>query len=239
MVAAAMFPLTLKAATVRRKGTVLLGPVDHAMHQGGLTAIIGPNGAGKTTLLRVMHGVERLSGGSATWAVTAREAQARQSYVFQQPVMLRRSVAENLAYPLRLQKAGPAARRKAVDHWAARIGMADRLQMQATRLSGGERQKVALARALIRAPDVLFLDEPCANLDGPATRDIEALLRETLAAGTTIVLVTHDMGQVRRLATEVIFMMKGKIAEVGPAEENCAAPKTRELAAFLRGEIIV
>ncbi len=238
MVAPDMFPLTLVGAGVRRKGTQLLGPVDLTLNRGGLTAIIGPNGAGKTTLLRVLHGVERLSVGHAAWAISDTAAQARQSYVFQQPIMLRRSVAENLAYPLRLVKTPDAARTAMVADWAARIGMTDRLKLQATRLSGGERQKLALARALIRAPDVLFLDEPCANLDGPATRDIETLLQDTLAAGTTILLVTHDMGQVRRLATEVIFMLQGQIAETGPATPTMTEPKTAGLAAFLNGELL-
>ena len=238
MVTTPLFPLTLSGAEVRRKGRCILGPVDLTIPQGGVTAVIGPNGAGKSTLLRVMHGVERLSAGQVRWAVPAEAAQARQAFVFQTPIMLRRAVAENLAYPLRLAGISRAARTKAVQDWAARIGMADMLTTQATRLSGGERQKLALARALIRQPDVLFLDEPCANLDGAATREIEGLLRDTHASGTTLLLVTHDIGQVRRLATDILFLHHGHIAEAGPAARLLTTPETPALRAYLDGDIV-
>ena len=234
-----LFPLTLRGVQVSRRGKRLLGPVDATLPRGGFTAIIGPNGAGKTTLLRIMHGVERISQGRADWAIDEAAARARQAYVFQQPIMLRRSVAENLAYPLRLHGMAKVARETLVSEWADRIGLRGSLQTQATRLSGGERQKLALGRALIRDPDVLFLDEPCANLDGPATREIEALLRATHANGTTIYLVTHDIGQVRRLATDVMLMVGGQVIEAGPVDPVIDAPQTAELAAFLNGEILV
>ena len=233
-----LFPLTLSGAEVIRRGKRLLGPVDLTLPRGGFTAIIGPNGAGKSTLLRIMHGVERISKGSADWAVDEAAARARQAYVFQQPIMLRRTVAENLAYPLRLAKTPKAEREVAVRHWADRIGLTTSLATQATRLSGGERQKLALARALIRDPDVLFLDEPCANLDGPAIREIEALLQATHAAGTTIFLVTHDMGQVRRLATDMMLLVGGQVVEAGKADAVLQAPKTPQLRAFLNGELL-
>jgi tungstate transport system ATP-binding protein len=109
----------------------------------------------------------------------------------------------------------------------------------ATRLSGGERQKLAIARALIRDPEVLFLDEPCSNLDGQSTREIETLLLEAAAAGTRIIMATHDMGQARRLASEVIFVMSGRIVEMGLAHDLFDAPKTAELKAFLKGDILI
>jgi tungstate transport system ATP-binding protein len=233
-----LFPLTLTGAEVSRRGKRLLGPVNMTLPRGGFTAIIGPNGAGKTTLLRIMHGVERISNGTADWAIDAVTARTRQAYVFQQPIMLRRTVAENLAYPLRLIGMPKPARAQAVSEWAARIGLTASLQTPGTRLSGGERQKLALGRALIRDPDVLFLDEPCANLDGPATREIEALLQATHAAGTTIFLVTHDMGQVRRLATDVMLLVGGVVVEIGSVDPTMSAPQTAELKAFLNGEIL-
>lgn len=235
---AEMFPLSLSRAEVLRKGKRLLGPVNLTLPSGGLTAIIGPNGAGKTTLLRLMHGVERISRGSADWSVDAATARARQAYVFQQPIMLRRSVAENLAYPLRLIGTSKDERDAAVALWADRIGLTPALQTQATRLSGGERQKLALGRAMIRNPDVLFLDEPCANLDGPATREIEALLTQAHSVGMTMCLVTHDIGQVRRLATDVILLVGGQVVEAGPADQALQTPNTPQLQAFLNGELI-
>ena len=230
-----MFPLSLSQVLVRRRGKVVLGPTDLVLYPQGPTIIVGPNGSGKTTLLRVMHGIERISGGSVTWQ---HNDPSQHAFVFQSPIVLRRSVAENLAYPLRLIKTPRRDIQAAVTHWLDRIGLRDAAQNPALRLSGGERQKLAIARALIRRPQVLFLDEPCANLDGHSTRDIEALLQETAAGGTRLVMATHDMGQARRLAHDLVFMLDGKVHEQGNAQAAFARPATTELAAFLRGDIV-
>ena len=108
--------------------------------------------------------------------------------------------------------------------------------MPANRLSGGERQKLALARALITKPALIFLDEPCASLDGHATREIEALLHDTAQSGTRVVLATHDMGQAKRLGTDAIFLVAGEVEEAG--NDILSDPQTPELAAFLRGDIV-
>ncbi|MDF1669671.1 MAG: ATP-binding cassette domain-containing protein [Roseovarius sp.] len=234
----ALFPLQAIGATVRRKDKTLVGPVDLALGAEGITIVIGPNGAGKTSLLKMLHGIVRLSAGQVTWACTTPEAQARQAFVFQTPVMLRRSVLENLIYPLRLAGMPKAQAIAQAKDWAARIGMAEATSRSALVLSGGERQKLALARALIRAPDVLFLDEPCASLDGRAMREIEALLEQANQEGTRIIMSTHDMGQARRLATEVVFILQGKIHEFEPAGDFFASPVTAKAAAFLKGDII-
>lgn len=231
----AAFPLTLSGVQVRRQGKTVLGPVDLTLNTTGTSIIVGPNGSGKTTLLRVMHGIERINGGKVAWE---RDDPAKHGFVFQTPIMMRRTVAENLAYPLKLMKTPKDQIAMAVDHWLVRIGLEVSRGGQATRLSGGERQKLAIARALIRKPDVLFLDEPCANLDGHATREIEALLREVASAGTRLVMATHDLGQARRLANDVVFLLDGKIHECGPAAALFATPSTPELAAFLRGDIV-
>jgi len=232
----AMFPLTLTEVVVRRRGRVVIGPADLMLKPEGPTIIIGPNGSGKTTLLRVMHGIERINSGTVTWR---QDDPSQHAFVFQSPIVMRRSVAENLAFPLRLIKTPKAKIRQSVDHWLDRIGLAEVRQIPATRLSGGQRQKLAIARALIRKPQVLFLDEPCANLDGHATREIEALLQETCATGTRIVMATHDMGQARRLARDLVFMLHGKVHETGCCEATFTQPATRELAAFLRGDIVL
>jgi tungstate transport system ATP-binding protein len=230
-----MFPLTLSNLSVRRRGKAILGPIDLVVDKGGPTMVIGPNGSGKTTLLKAMHGIERISGGTVEWA---NPDQANHAYVFQSPVVLRRSVAENLSYPLQLIQMPKVYIATAVDHWIERIGLEKMKDRAATRLSGGERQKLAIARALIRDPEVLFLDEPCANLDGQSTREIEALLLEAAAAGTRIIMATHDMGQARRLAADVIFVMAGGVVETGPAPDVFDAPKTTELKGFLKGDIL-
>ena len=229
---------TLKEAVVRRRGRIILGPVDLTLPGEGFTLVLGPNGAGKTTLLKVLHGVERLSEGSATWSLPGPEAQAAQAYVFQTPIMLRRSVAQNLAYPLELVRTPRAEIETRVVEWAARIGLSDALDRPAPRLSGGEKQKLALARALIRRPRVLFLDEPCANLDGRSTREIEALLHAAHASGTRVIMTTHNLGQARRLATDLILLLNGKVHDQGPAPVFYAQPNTPETKAFLQGDIV-
>lgn len=233
-----ILPLTLEDVSVRRKGKRLLGPLSMTLPEDGLTIIVGPNGSGKTTLLKVMHGVERISAGRVRWAVPDELAQHHQSYVFQTPIMLRRSVADNLRYPLQLRKTPRDTVETRVADWASRIGLQDLLKLSATRLSGGEKQRLALARALIRRPEVLFLDEPCANLDGASTRDIERLLGEAQQAGTRIIMTTHDLGQAKRLATDAIFMLDGCIKEAASADAFFGAPQTSELRAFFRGDII-
>lgn len=230
-----LFPVRLDQVLVRRKGKVVLGPTDLELHPDGPTIVLGPNGSGKTTLLRVMHGIERVTSGAVRWQ---HDDTSRHAFVFQSPIVLRRSVAENLAYPLRLHRTPKAEITSAVEHWLDRIGLTNLRDSPALRLSGGERQKLAIARALIRKPDVLFLDEPSANLDGHATRAIEALLRDTAASGTQIVMATHDMGQARRLARHVVFMLGGKVHEYGPADRVFNQPATPQLAAFLRGDIV-
>ncbi|SLN40631.1 Arginine transport ATP-binding protein ArtM [Roseovarius litorisediminis] len=233
-----LFPLTVQGAKVQRRGKVLLGPVDLTLEGQGVTVVIGPNGAGKTSLLKMLHGIVRLSAGKVTWACGQTEAQRRQGFVFQAPVMLRRTVLENLTYPLQLANmAKPEAMARAKD-WTQRIGLGDAQTRQATVLSGGERQKLALARALIRDPDVLFLDEPCASLDGRAMREIEEILQAAAKSGTRIIMSTHDMGQARRLATEVIFILRGKVHEFAQAGAFFNSAQTVQAREFLNGDIV-
>ncbi|TRD23007.1 ATP-binding cassette domain-containing protein [Palleronia caenipelagi] len=234
----AILPLRLSGAEARRRGKRLVGPVDLTLNSPGATVVIGPNGAGKTTLLRLMHGTERLAGGEISWARPLAEVRHEIAFVFQTPVVLRRSVLDNIAYPLRLRgQSRKNARAEALD-WAGRVGLGGMPDRQATVLSGGERQKLALARALITRPEVLFLDEPTAALDGRSTREIETILTEASIAGTRLILSTHDMGQARRLATEVVFLLHGRVHETAAALAFFDAPGTPEAAAFLRGDII-
>ena len=200
--------------------------------------VIGPNGAGKTTLLKVLHGVERISSGSVSWSVPSQTAREGQAYVFQSPIMLRRSVRENLAYPLQLLGLNKADISARVTKWAARIGLSAALHVPAPRLSGGEQQKLALARALIRLPNTLFLDEPCANLDGSSIREIEEILREAVHAGTQIIMTTHHLGQARRLADHVVFLNNGQIEEQASAAPFFDAPSSVGASAFLNGDIV-
>ncbi|SDY41074.1 phosphate ABC transporter ATP-binding protein, PhoT family [Jannaschia faecimaris] len=231
-------PLTLAGATLRRRGKVLVGPVDLKLGERGVTVVIGPNGSGKTSLLRMMHGLQRVAAGSVTWSLPDTEARRRQAYVFQQPIALRRSVLANLVFPLRLHGM-PRAQATAMARTAAsRFDLTAKLEQSAPSLSGGEMQRLALARALIATPEILFADEPCAALDGSATRQIESHLVEAAASGTRLVMATHDMGQARRIADDVIFLLHGRIHETGPATAFFDGPDTAEARAFLRGDIV-
>lgn len=233
-----LFPLSLEGVETSRKGKRLVGPVDLRIEKGEVTAIIGPNGAGKTSLLRLVHGAARLTAGQISWACPTDSARAAQAFVFQRPIMLRRSVEENLIYPLRLRKIGRADARAQAREWAVKLGLKDALRLPAPQLSGGEQQKLAIARALITKPQLVFLDEPTASLDGRATAEIEALLQAARQAGTALILATHDMGQARRLADQVVFLRGGRVHEHGPAASFFANPQTTEATAFLAGEIV-
>lgn len=235
---ASILPLVVEAAEVRRKGVRLIGPVSCRIAGDGVTIVIGPNGAGKTNFLRLLHGLERATAGSISWAKPPETARRRQAFVFQSPVTMRRNVTESIAFPLRLDGMSRARANARAADWAIRVGLGPMLDRRAGVLSRGERQKLALVRALIREPDVLFLDEPCASLDGAATREIEAILCEARANGTRIVMATHDMGQARRLADEVIFIHQCGIKEFGPAPAFFTDPQTEEARAFLRGDIL-
>ena len=233
-----VFPLQVEGAETRRRGKVLVGPIFMQLTGQGATVIIGPNGSGKTTLLNLLHGTARLHAGTITWQLPMAEARAVQSFVFQRPVMLRRSVVDNIAYPLLIRG---MARSKALDlalDWAVRVGLGDIPDRAAPYLSGGEQQKLALARAFITEPQVVFLDEPCASLDGRATSEIEAILQYQKAHGTRLIMSTHDMGQARRLADEVVFLRGGQVHETAAASQFFSAPQTEAARAFLNGDIV-
>ena len=233
-----LFPLKVRGASTSRRGKVLVGPVDLDLSGQGACVVIGPNGSGKTTLLRLLHGAARLTAGEISWACSTEDARHHQAFVFQRPVMLRRSVEENIAYPL-LTRGVPRseARTKARD-WAERVGLSGMLDRPAPVLSGGEQQKLALARALIVQPKLLFLDEPCAALDGRAMREIEDILVDAKSSGTRLILSTHDMGQARRLADEVVFLLGGKVHENGTAATFFNQPASVQAQAFLNGDIV-
>lgn len=234
-----LLPLSLTDTSVRKEGKTILGPLSLTLSGTGTTIVLGPNGAGKSSLLRLMHGLERPATGRLAWNAPRRTAHLHQAFVFQQPILLRRSVLDNIAYPLIAHGTARSDAREAAHGWLERIGLAPHADRPAQTLSGGERQKMALARALIRAPSVLFLDEPCSNLDGPATAEIESLLRTAHAKGTRLVMATHDLGQARRLATDILFLHKGALVESGPATDFFANPKTPAASAFLNGDIVL
>jgi len=233
-----LLPLKVKGAISRRRGRVLVGPIDLTLEEPGVTVVIGPNGSGKTSLLAMLHGTARMNKGSIEWACDIETARAAQAFVFQRPVMLRRNVRDNIAYPLLMRGTGKTKSREHAEDWAARVGLSGLLERQAMLLSGGEQQKLALARALITSPKLVFLDEPTAALDGRSTREIEDILTAAQAQGTKLILATHDMGQAKRLAREVVFLLHGKIHEHSQADAFFKAPQTPQAQAFLKGDIV-
>lgn len=235
---APILPLNLTSIEVRRSGRTILGPLSHRLEGRGISILMGPNGSGKTTLLKTMHGIERPTRGQIDWQITAEEARLRQAFVFQTPTILRRSVLDNIAFPLLLRGVPRKTAQTTAAELGEKVGLGKVLQQSAMVLSGGEKQKLALARALILAPDVLFLDEPCANLDSRATRDIEAILCDARDRGTRIVMATHDHGQARRLADEIWFLHAGKLIESTPKTQFFGAPQSAMARAYLKGDLL-
>ncbi|WP_169568328.1 ATP-binding cassette domain-containing protein [Sneathiella limimaris] len=234
-----ILPARLSEATVRKGGKTILGPLDWELNGAGCTILLGPNGAGKTTLLRLMHGLERPKTGKVTWSGRGADLYRRQAFIFQTPVVLRRTVIENVIYPLRLRKIAKEEAIEAGLFWLEKVGLTSHAKADALSLSGGEKQKLALARAMIAEPEVMFLDEPTANLDGSSTQAIEVILQEALEAGVRLVMATHNLGQATRLATEVLFLNKGRIWENSDLTSFFEAPETEEAHSFLKGEIVI
>lgn len=217
----------------------LLDRVSFTTEQGPRTIILGPNGAGKSLLLRLCHGLLRPTSGSIHWAgATTSQVQQRQAMVFQRPVLLRRSVAANVHYGLRIQGVPGRQRAALVEAALQQAGLSALAERPARVLSGGEQQRLALARAWALQPEVLFLDEPTANLDPAATRAVETLLAHIHQAGTKIIMTTHDLGQARRLADEVLFLHHGRLLDQSPAATFFSAPQSPEAAAFLEGRLL-
>jgi tungstate transport system ATP-binding protein len=220
-------------------GVTILDRVSLVLRAGGPTLVIGPNGSGKTTLLRMAMGLLSPSRGRVTWDGVADRPPLRRAIVFQRPVMLRRSVGDNLRYAL--QTAGmPAGRRSArIDELLALVALDGMAERPARRLSGGEQQRLALARALARDPTVLFLDEPTASLDPAATKSVEDIVGAVAARGIKVVMTTHDLGEARRLAGDIVFMHRGRIAETGDTTAFFTSPQTGEARTFLAGDLLL
>jgi tungstate transport system ATP-binding protein len=232
----ALLPLEVRGLTLEGTGRRLVDGIDLRLGRLGITVVMGPNGAGKSLVLRMLHGLVRPTAGEILWGghALSTEIRRRQALVFQKPVLLRRSVAANLDFVLRGRDA--AARRKALlDH----VGLAPLADQPARLLSGGEQQRLALARALATDPQVLFLDEPTASLDPASVLTIEKIVRHAALRGTRIIFVTHDPGQARRLADDVVFLANGRLAEHTSARAFFASPASEAARAYLDGRLVV
>jgi tungstate transport system ATP-binding protein len=232
-------PIVLEDVSVAAGNVKLLESVSLNLAAGPPTVIIGPNGAGKTTLLRLAMGLIAASRGRVTWGGRESAAPTRRAIVFQRPVMLRRSTAANIRYALAAAGIPRAARDARLHELAALLGLGGLGNRPARKLSGGEQQRLALARALAKEPKVLLLDEPTASLDPAATKGIEDVIRTVALRGIKVVMSTHDLGEAKRLAGEIVLMHRGRVIENGPAEAFFSVPKTEEARRFTAGELLV
>jgi len=223
-------PLRLENVVFAAGGRRIIEGVSLALEAGPSTIVLGANGAGKSVLMRLMHGLLSPTTGRVSW-----NSPGRQAMVFQRPVMLRRSALANVAYALKVS--GSLQSEKIAMEALEEVGLAHAARRPARVLSGGEQQRLALARAWALHPEVLFLDEPTANLDPGATREIETIIKAFDAAGTKIVMSTHSLGQARRLGDEVVFLHQGRIAERAPIDRFFPQPASPEAAAFVKGEL--
>lgn len=233
-----LLPLQVYGLRLSRGGRDLLRDIDFALEPGKITAVLGPNGAGKTLLLRLLCGLIAPDAGRIDWnGVAPRTAMTQLGLVLQKPVMLRRSARANIEFSL-ARSAVPRALRRARAETALEWAGLSRLAHQpAPRLSGGEAQRLAIVRAWVQHPEVLFLDEPCANLDPYSTQAVEALVQSISADGTRVIFTSHDLAQARRLADEVLFLSDGRLCEHTPVDDFFRDPETGEAAAYLEGRL--
>jgi tungstate transport system ATP-binding protein len=238
--AASILPLRVDGLCFEAGGRRLVDDVSFSLPSGGITAVIGPNGSGKSLTLRLCHGLIAPTGGRISWASPAGEVgrAKRHAMVFQKPVMLRRSARSNIIHALAAGGVSWRARRARADEALTRFGLAALADRPARLMSGGEQQRLAIARAWTLRPEVLFLDEPTSQLDPGATRQIEEMLATLKAEGVTLVMATHDMGQVRRLADRVLFLNRGRLVEDAAKRTFFDTPASAEAPAFVAGDLI-
>jgi tungstate transport system ATP-binding protein len=233
-----LLPLELDQVVFAVGGRRIIDGISLRLDAGPRTVIVGPNGAGKSVLLRLCHGLLQPTSGTISW--TSPEPAGgprRQAMVFQRPVLLRRTAVANIAHALAIGGVSRAQRRPRALEALRRVGLERLAKHPARVLSGGEQQRLALARAWALSPEVLFLDEPTASLDPGATHEIENAIGAMHASGTKIVMVTHNLGQARRLGDEILFMHQGRLAERAPADRFFRQPESREASKFLEGEL--
>ncbi|HEY6832217.1 MAG TPA: ATP-binding cassette domain-containing protein [Pseudolabrys sp.] len=232
-------PLMLVDASILAGDVTILDRLTITFSAGAPSVLIGPNGSGKTTLLRAAMGLIPLTHGSITWGGREAAPPERRAIMFQRPAMLRRSAAGNVRYALAAAGVPRSKRQERAAELLALVGLEGLAHRPARRLSGGEQQRLALARALARDPALLFLDEPTASLDPAAIKAIEDIIRSISARGVKVVMSTHDLGQAKRLAGDVALLHRGRLIENAPASEFFATPRTEKARQFIVGELLV
>jgi tungstate transport system ATP-binding protein len=230
-----ILPLRCRSVGLNVRGRDLLKDVTADLMPGTPSMVMGPNGAGKSLFLRICHGLLQPTSGSVEWSGPSARAQAM---VLQRPVLLRRSARGNVIHALALAGTPRSERGGRADAALERFGLGAISGRPARLLSGGEQQRLAIARAWALNPQVLFLDEPTSALDPGGTRAVEEMITAIAREGVKIVMATHDLGQARRLAGEVLFFHGGRLREQTPAATFFDKPQTPEAAAFLNGDLL-
>jgi tungstate transport system ATP-binding protein len=227
--------LQLQGVDLRYGAVQALSGVNLRVEAGERVALIGANGSGKSTLLRVLHGLLQASAGAVR-----RDQSVRHAMVFQRPFALRASALFNVALGPWLRGARWRDAKSSALQALGRVGLAPVALRNARTLSGGQLQRLALARAWALEPHVLLLDEPTASLDPHAKREVEALMADFASTGMTLVFASHNLGQVKRLATRVIYMERGRVLADLPVQEFFGGPlgeTSREAELFVKGEL--
>ncbi len=236
-------PIVFKSVCLEIDGQLLINNINCSFDTLGKTVIIGPNGAGKSLLLRLMTGLIKPTSGSISGGVQSSQGQSEgkpsvcYSLVFQNPVLLRRSTYENIAFVLREQKCGKEELVKKTNLALKLARLEDRAQTPARSLSGGEQQRLALARALVVNPAGLLLDEPTASLDPASTFIVEEMVNKANRNGTKIIFVTHDIRQAKRMADDILFVNEGRILVHKPARAFFKDPESKKAQAYLDGRL--
>lgn len=228
--------LKVEHAVVSRAGSNKLDGVNFSVDDKGITALLGPNGAGKSLILRLIAGLIKPDSG---YCYIAPEMKDRVALVFQKPVLLRRSVKANLEHALKIYGVPKTARSGRIAELLVMADLTAQAETPARSLSGGEQQRLAMARALASDPKMLLLDEPAASLDPRSTADIESLTLKSAEAGIKVILVSHDYAQARRLADDVLFLNRGRICEHTPASTFFEAPTSEEARSYVDGALLL
>jgi tungstate transport system ATP-binding protein len=236
-----LLPLELRHLSLETGGRRLIDRIDLKLADRGITVVLGPNGAGKSLLLRLVHGLLEPTEGAIRWgnAPMDDEIRRRQAMVFQKPVLLRRTAAANITYALGLRGVPRSERASRALRALELAGLRHHAFAPARVLSGGEQQRLCLARALSLDPEVLLLDEPTASLDPASTLAIERLLIGAKHSGIKVIVVTHDVGQARRLAQDVIFLHHGRLIEHQPAGRFFEQPESDKARTFMAGGLVL
>ena len=234
-----ILPMLVEGLTFSAGGKDILHKINFRLNADGKTFIVGPNGAGKSVLLKICHGLLTPQSGKVVWSNSAENnPDYKQGMLFQRPILLRRSARANIEYALAVRGISGVQRRRRVDAVLEQTGLASLANQNARVLSLGEQQRLALARVWALEPRILFLDEPTAHLDPSSTRMVEDVISGIFDTGTKIVMTSHDMGQVKRLADEVLFLYRGQLLEKTSVKKFFARPKSTEGQLFVTGDLL-